>query len=209
MRGASILDLLFKDQKGEYRSKLQDVFTKGYSKNSCHALDLAGKIPFSLLMQSIGVKHTELWVDSAHSGGLYDTADAFIPSIKAFLEIKSARLKAGSKMQFQIKKICHLNTTWTFLVFVCRGTQPNDWLDTAEYNGFWIGVVDRKTYMTQLKAAGLEKMHSLNVTVTPGTGAASNGGYCKSWIGNHIKWTKFEDVKDKMWWTETFLRPDA
>ena len=206
MKGSSLLELLSKDRNGEFRSKLRDVFAKGLSKNSCHALDLAGKVPFSLLMHSIGVNHHDLWVDSAHSGGLFDTADAFIPSIKAFLEIKSAKLKAGSKQQFQMKKIKHLGTSWRYLVFICRAEQPDDWLDTAEHKrrGFWIGVIDRNTYIAQLKANNKYHLQQINLTVTPGTGTASAGGKSRSWIGNYIKWTKFNDVVDASWWREAF-----
>jgi hypothetical protein len=207
MRTTSILDLLHKDSKGEFRKKLIDAFAHGLRKGSCHALDLAGKVPFSLLMLSIGVNRKELYVDSALSGGLYSSADAFIPCRGTFLEIKSAKVKSGTKNQFQIKKIRHLNTSWRYLVFVCRTKQLNDWLDPAEYKncGFWIGIIDRETYMALLTAKGWKDKTSINVTVTPGTGAASNGGYCKSWLGDYIKWTKFEDIKDKSWWKETFL----
>ena len=55
-----------------------------------------------------------------------------------------------------------------------------------------------------LLAKGLIDKTFINVTVTPGTGAASNGGYCRSWLGDYIKWTKFEDIKNKTWWKETF-----
>ena len=206
MRATSILDLLNKDSKGEFRNKLKNTFAKGMSKNSCHALDLAAKVPFCLLMQSIGVNHRELYVDSSLSGGLYSSADAFIPRTGTFAEIKSAKVKAGSKHQFQIKKIRHLGTSWKYLIFVCRTKQLKDWLNPAEYSscGFWIGVIDRETYMTLLKAKGWEKKTSIDVTVTPGTGAISKGGYCRSWLGDHIKWTKFEDIKDIKWWNETF-----
>ncbi len=130
----------------------------------------------------------------------------FIPRTGTFAEIKSAIVKAGSKHQFQIKKISHLGTSWKYLIFVCRTKQLKDWLNPAEYSscGFWIGVIDRETYMTLLKAKGWEKKTSIDVTVTPGTGAISKGGYCRSWLGDHIKWTKFEDIKDIKWWNETF-----
>ena len=206
MRATSILDLLHKDTKDEFRKKLKDTFARGLSRNSCHALDLAGKASFGLKMQSIGVNHKELYVDSALSGGLYSSADAFIPGSGSFLEIKSAKLKAGTKNQFQIKKISHINTSWKYLVFVCRTKQPKDWLNPVEYSrcSFWVGIIDRETYMSLVTAHGLKDKALINVTVTPGTGAASNGGYCRSWLGHHIKWTKFEDIKDKNWWNETF-----
>lgn len=206
MRATSILDLLHKDSNGEFHKKLKNTFAQGLKKGSCHALDLAGKVPFSLLMRSIGVNHKELYVDSALSGGLYSSADAFIPSSGTFLEIKSAKLKAGSKNQFQIKKIRHQNTSWRYLIFVCRTKQPKDWLNPDEYNhcGFWIGVIDRETYMALLIANGLNDKISINVTVTPGTGAASNGGRSRSWLGDYIKWTRFEDIKDINWWKDTF-----
>ena len=158
-------------------------------------------------MLSIGVNHKELYVDSALSGGLYSSGDAFIPCRRTFLEIKSAKVKSGTENQFQIKKIRHRNTNWRYLIFVCRTKRLNDWLDPAEYNGcgFWIGVVDRETYMARLIANGLTNKTAIDVTVTPGTGAASNGSYCRSWLGDYIKWTKFEDIKDKNWWKETFL----
>jgi hypothetical protein len=95
MRATSILDLLNKDSKGEFRNKLKNTFAKGMSKNSCHALDLAGKVPFCLLMQSIGVNHRELYVDSSLSGGLYSSADAFIPRTGTFAEIKSHQEREG------------------------------------------------------------------------------------------------------------------
>ena len=206
MRATSILDLLHKDKKGEFRKKLSNTFAHGLSKNSCHALDLAGKVPFGLLMKSIGVNHNELYVDSALSGGLYSSADAFIPGSGTFLEIKSAKLKAGTQKQFQIKKISHLNTSWKYLIFVCRTKQPDDWLNPDEYSrcDFWVGVVDRETYMARLKASKWKHRTLINLTVTPGTGAASNGGHSSSWLGDYIKWTKFEDIKDISWWKETF-----
>ena len=206
MRSTSILDLLHNDTKGEFRKKLKDTFAHGLSKNSCHALDLAGKVPFGLLMQSIGVNHKELYVDSALSGGLYSSADAFIPGSGTFLEIKSAKLKAGTEHQFQIKKIGHLNTSWKYLIIVCRTKQPKDWLNPDEYNRccFWVGVVDRKTYMERLMASRWKDRSIIHLTVTPGTGAASNGSYSSSWLGDYIKWTKFEDIKDISWWKETF-----
>ena len=111
------------------------------------------------------------------------------------------------KNQFQIKKIRHCNTNWRYLIFVCRTKQLNNWLDPSEYNscGFWIGVKNRETYMATLIANGLKDKTSIDVTVTTGTGAASNGSSCRRWIGDYIKWTKFDDIKDKNLWKETFL----
>jgi hypothetical protein len=206
MRASNLLELLAKDSDGQFRSKLRKLINEGYKKNSCHALDLVGKLPFSLLMSRIGVRKEDLWVDSALSGGLYSTADGFMPRLKAFIEIKSARLKAGTKNQFQMKKIRILNTSWNYLVFVCRTKPPSDWLETSEYSGcgFWVGVIDRATYVARLKAKGWENKDVVNVTVTPGTGMATGNAKSKSFIGDYIKWTRFEDVKDLHWWNTTF-----
>jgi hypothetical protein len=196
MKGAGILHLLANDRTGSYRSKLQHILAKGVRKQHRNALDLAGKVPFSLMMQQIGVDSQQLWVDSAQAGGLYDTADAFLPRKMAYVEIKGARLKAGTKNQYLMKDIRHIETDWNFLVFVCRSSQPVNWLNPAEYDrcGFWLGVIRREDYMAELKGTKLENKQEISVTVTPGSGIASRGKLSKSWIGNYISWTRSTDL---------------
>jgi len=196
MKGAGILQLLANDRTGSYKSKLQQILAKGVQKKQRNALDLAGKVPFSLMMKRIGVDCEKLWVDSAQAGGLYDTADAFLPQKIAYVEIKGARLKAGTKNQYLMKDIRHIGTDWNFLVFVCRSSPPADWLDPADYDrsGFWLGVIRREDYMAALKGTKLEKKTEISVTVTPGNGTASGGKKSKSWIGNCISWTRSADV---------------
>ena len=196
MKGAGILQLLANDRTGSYKSKLQHILAKGVQKKQRNALDLAGKVPFSLMMKRIGVNSEKLWVDSAQAGGLYDTADAFLPKKVAYVEIKGARLKAGTKNQYLMKDIRHIGTDWNFLVFVCRSSPPADWLDPADYDrsGFWLGVIRREDYMAALKGTKLEKKFEISVTVTPGNGAASEGKLSKSWIGNYISWTRSTDL---------------
>ncbi len=97
MRGAGILQLLADDTSGSYHAKLYKILSKGVRRCERNALDLAGKVPFSLLMKRIGVDRHKLWVDSAQAGGLYDTADAFLPREMAYVEIKGAKLKSGTK----------------------------------------------------------------------------------------------------------------
>ena len=146
-----------------------------------------------------------MWVDSAQAGGLYDTADAFFPWKKASVEIKGARLKAGTINQCVIKKIRHLGTDWNFLVFVCRFQEPDDWLDTDAYDDccFWLGVVRRDDYMTALKTARKENKREISVTVTPGNGTASGGKSSRSWIGNYIHWIKSADLTAS-WFNRVF-----
>ena len=86
---------------------------------------------------------------------------------------------------------------------MCRTKQLNDLLNTAVVVSG--SVSDRETYMATLIANGLKDMTSINVIGTPWTGAASNGSSCRSWLGDYIKWTKFDDVRDRNWWKETFL----
>ena len=196
MKGAGILQLLANDRTGSYKSKLQQILAKGVQKKQRNALDLAGKVPFSLMMKRIGVDGKKLWVDSAQAGGLYDTADALLLPKIAFVEIKGARLKAGTKNQYLMKDIRHIGTDWNFLVFVCRSSQPADWLDPADYDrsGFWLGVIRREDYMAALKGTKLENKPEISVTVTPGNGTASGGKKSKSWIGNRIAWTRSPDL---------------
>jgi hypothetical protein len=196
MKGAGILHLLANDRTGSYRSKLQHILAKGVPKLQRNALDLAGKVPFSLMMKRIGLDSKQLWVDSAQAGGLYETADAFLPRKLAYVEIKGARLKAGTKNQYLMKDIRHIRTEWNFLVFVCRSSQPADWLDPADYDrcGFWLGVVRREDYMAALKGTKLENQPEISVTVTPGNGIASGGKPSKSWIGNYISWIRSTDL---------------
>lgn len=205
MKGAGILQLLAEDRTGSYRSKIQKILSKGVRKCQRNALDLAGKVPFSLLMEKIGVDQHQLWVDSAQAGGLYDTADGFLPRKRAFVEIKGARLKAGTKNQYMMKKIRHIGTDWHYLAFVCRVAEPDDWLDADAYDrsGLWLGVVRRDDYMNALKTAKMENRREISVTVTPGNGTASGGKASKSWIGNCIHWTKSSDLT-KSWFDRVF-----
>jgi hypothetical protein len=167
-------------------------------KHQLHTSDpvYAGKVPFSQLMKRIGFDHNKLWVDSAQAGGLYGTADAFMPEKKFFIEIKGARMKAGTKSQFLMKNVRHLGADWDVLVFVCRSKEPTDWLDPREYDrcGFWIGVVTRTDYMAALRAHGQEQRESISFTVTPGLGAACGGKRSKGWIGDKIHWIKSSDL---------------
>ena len=205
MKGTGILQLLAEDKNDNFLMKLQKILVDGVHRNRRNALDLAGKVPFSLKMKQIGQNQNTLWVDSAQAGGLYDTADALIPALLAFLEIKGAKLKSGSKGQFQIKKIRIEGTSWSFLVIVCRTQEPDNWTDPAEYDrcGFWMGVVSRKDYEEALLKAGISTRKTMNVTVTPGNGAANGGKKSRSWLGDYIKWTRFEDLSSN-WWTQTF-----
>lgn len=147
-------------------------------------------------MERVGFDHKQLWVDIAQAGGLYETADAFMPYKELFLEIKGARRKAGTKSQFLMKNVRHLGTNWDVLVFVCRSQEPTDWLDPSEYDrcGFWIGVITRKDYMDAIEAHGQQHRLSLSFTVTPGNGAACGGKRSKGWIGDIIRWTKSSDL---------------
>ena len=196
MRGAGILHLLANDRTGSYKSKLQHILATGVRKKHRNALDLAGKVPFSLMMKQIGVDSQQLWVDSAQAGGLYDTADAFLPRKMAYVEIKGARLKAGTKNQYLMKDIRHVGTDWNFLVFVCRSSPPADWLDPAEYDRcvFWLGVIRREDYMAAVKGTKLENERKISVTVTPGNGTDSGGKPSTSFIGNYISWTRSTDL---------------
>jgi hypothetical protein len=216
IKRAGIHHLLANDRTGSYKSKLQRILAKGGRKQHRNALDLAGKVRFSLVMQQIGVASQQLWVDSAQAGGLCDTADALLPRKVADVEVKGARLKAGTRNQYLVKDIGHLGADWNFLVFVCRSSQPVDWLKPAEYDrcGFWLGVIRRENYMAELKGAELENKQELSVTVcfctdfchrnlsvteisvtvTPGSGIASRGKLSKSWIGNYISWTRSTDL---------------
>ena len=196
MKGAGILHLLANDRTGSYKSKLQHILAKGVRKQHRNALDHAGKVPFSLMMKRIGVDSQQLWVDSAQAGGLYDTADAFLPQKMAYVEIKGARLKAGTINQYLMKDIRHIGTDWNFLVFVCRFSQPADWLDPADFDrcGFWLRVVKRKDYMAALRGTRHENKQEISVTVTPGSGIASGGKPSKSWLGDCISWTRSTDL---------------
>ena len=49
-------------------------------------------------------------MSTLHSLEGVQSADAFIPCRETFLEIKSAKVKSGTKIQFQIKRIRHLIT---------------------------------------------------------------------------------------------------
>ena len=91
MQTTSMLDLFYKDSKGDFRKNLTDAFAHGLKKGSCHSLDLAGKVPFSLLMLSIGVNHKELYVDSALSGGLYSQQMPSSPAVELFLRSRAQR----------------------------------------------------------------------------------------------------------------------
>ena len=219
MKGSGILQLLATDRSGSYRDKLQETLSKGVRKLHRNALDLAGlvmtvsnilctylsffyafkfagKVPFSRLMKRIGFDHKTLWVDSAQAGGLYGTADAFMPEKRIFIEIKGARMKAGTKNQFLMKNVRHLGTEWDVLVFVCRRKEPTDWLDANEYDrcGFWLGVVTREDYMAAVEDHGKQNLSSISFTVTPGLGAACGGKRSKSWIGDKIHWIKSSDL---------------
>ena len=89
MQTTSILDLLYEDSKGEFRKDSTDAFA--HKLFPCHALDLAGKVPFSLLMLSIGVNHKELYVDSVLSGGLYSQQMPSSPAAEHFLRSRAQR----------------------------------------------------------------------------------------------------------------------
>ena len=58
MKGAGILQLLANDRNGSYKSKLQQILAKGVQKKQRNALDLAGKVPFSLMMNRCGRQKT-------------------------------------------------------------------------------------------------------------------------------------------------------
>ena len=148
------------------------------------------------MMKRIGFGHDELWIDIAQAGGLYGTADAFMPNRKMFIEVKGARMKAGTKSQFLMKNVRHLGTDWDVLVFVCRSKEPTDLLDPQEYDrcGFWLGVVTRKDYMASLIKHGKENRSSISFTVTPGLGAACGGKKSKGWIGDKIHWIKSSEL---------------
>ena len=180
---------------GRYRIKVRTMLQAG--RQGRNAFDLAGKLPFSLKMMSLGVTERDLLVDSAQAGGLFGTADGFFCKTSRFLEIKGAKDKNRAtrnpdqaKKQFEIKKVRVKNTSWQDLIIVCRPEAPNDWTSVIEYDrcGFWLGHVTRTDYLAALRAAGKPEDKALSVTVTPG---AENS---KNWLGRHIEWIQFRDL---------------
>ena len=63
MRGINILQLLADDHSDNFLRKVQKTLSDGVHRNLRDALDLAGKIPFSIKMMSVGVKPAQLMVD--------------------------------------------------------------------------------------------------------------------------------------------------
>ena len=123
VRAASTNNLLYQwNATGNeyFRIELQRSLQEGVSRFKKNSLDLAGKLPFALKMMSLGLGARDLWVDFSQAGGMYGTDDGMICGLREMLEVKGARLKAGSKRQFQIKKISVEGTGWKHLFMICR-----------------------------------------------------------------------------------------
>jgi hypothetical protein len=194
MSGVNILSL-WPDSAG-FRQQVKTTLQTGVSCQRRNALDLAGKVPLSLKLLSLGVNNAELLVDFAQAGGLYGTDDGFIYSLKEFLEIKGAKRKKNTKNQYHIKKISVLGTGWRHLFLICRGKEPTEWTSVSEYDAcdFWLGYVTRDGYMTALQESGRLDMPLVDVTVTPGRSEKSN-----SWLGKYIQWVKFRELTLEWW----------
>ena len=105
---------------GVFRSEVQRSLQRGVSQNKRNSLDLAGKLPLTLKMMSLGLRPQDLWIDFSQAGGMYGTDDGMIPSLREMLEVKGAKLKSGTTCHFQIKKISVDGTGWKHLFLVCR-----------------------------------------------------------------------------------------
>ena len=199
MSGSNILSLW--QGSAHFREQVKITLQKGVSCQRRNALDLAGKVPLSLKLLSIGVTNEELLIDFAQAGGLFGTDDGFIYRLKQFLEIKGAKRKRNTKNQFHIKKISVVGTGWMHLFLICRGKEPTEWTDVREYDecDFWLGYVTRDSYMTALQESGRLDVPLVDVTVTPGRSEKS-----RSWLGKHIKWVKFSDLT-LAWWKQHIL----
>jgi len=209
MQGANLLQLITKDRGNTFLKKLETTLKDGVPRNLRDALDLAGKIPLTIKMLSQNVSSSDLLIDFSQAGGVFAKSDGFYRPTKAFLEIKGAKVKSGTKNQFQMKKIRHQGTQWTHLIFVCRTQQPRCWTDSDDLDrcGLWFGVVSRQKYTAALLKApnGLYNRKEVTVTVTPGNGLASGGKPAKSWLGDSIKWTRSQDMTAQ-WLSDVFER---
>ena len=103
-----------------FRSGVQRSLQRGVPQNKRNSLDLAGKLPLSLKMMSLGLRPQDLWIDFSQAGGMYGTDDGMIPCLREMLEVKGAKLKSGTARHFQIKKISVDGTGWKHLFLVCR-----------------------------------------------------------------------------------------
>lgn len=172
--------------------------------------DMAGKLPLTLKLASLGVGPTDLIVDPAHAGGLLGASDAFSVESEKFLEIKGASPVGKMKIplqdkrfgqdHFEFKHIRLHGTSWDVLVFVCRKWNPSDWGDVNEYDhcGMWLGTVTRKVYKFALMRAGKSEFTEQRVCVTPG------GKNKRNWLGRFVSWIPFEDLT-REWWEEKIM----
>ena len=103
-----------------FRCQVQRYLQEGVVMCKRNLLDLASKVPFALKMMSLGLSAQDLWVDFSFAGGMYGTDDGMICCLREMIELKGARCKAGTKGQFQIKKISVDGTGWKHLFFICR-----------------------------------------------------------------------------------------
>ena len=181
-----------------YRAMAIDTMYRGVSNFGRNALDMAGKVTFSVKMMSLGLTDRELFVDAAQAGGLYGRDDGFIYSLRQYLEIKGSRLKKGTANSYFFTKVRYQGTRWSHLFLVCRKKEPTGWATAAEYDecNFVLGYIKRKDYKRALKESGRSRRHEQVLSVTPGSK--------RGWVGKYIQWVPFKHLTVE-WWNEHVL----
>jgi hypothetical protein len=161
---------------------------------------------------SLGVKESQINIDSAQAAVPCGTADGFIPGSGNYIEIKGARAKsrgsrvqgADARKQYTVSDV--RNGCWRLLTLVARERDPNDWTSVAEYDacGFWLGFTPREKFDHARSAAGIRKDMPITVVVSPFTEGQPIRRH-GSWLSPHVCWVRFQDLT--LEWCEEHLPP--
>ena len=197
------VNMLYLCGSSGYRAEMGKKLECGIPRKGRDAFDAAGKFALSMKLLSLGVKESQIYIDSAQAAGPCGTADGFIPGSGKFLEIKGAGAKSrGSRVlgpnarpQFEVSGL--RDGSWRVLTLVGRELNPKDWTCVAEYDacGFWLGVVMREVFDAARLAGGPGNDGSWveQVAVSPFTEDQPVRRH-GSWLSQHVRWVKFRDL---------------